>query len=391
MFFPVRFLAKRNQNLLIPVLLVAIFMSATLAWACPPSQETQANHAYRLAGEFIQARNWQQAIPSLESALTICPDHVNSLKWLGKAFLQVKKYEQAKETLETLVEVQGKNAEATDYMDLGKAYAKLKDYRSARQAYMNAQKLEPNDCDVLFNLGVMHGAVKDYVRQVEVYEQVYDTCEKYSDRVLAPLIKACKKAEEKERGFGNNTQADAFNTKYKQYAQLDTGREGYKLISRTIQKGNYAEAVTLCEDFLKANPEHASAWLSLARCQEQLERYADASASYLKYLELKPNDYKTTGSLVELYAKSERCEEGLSLAERASAKFDSKGKSHLAEIYYGWGKSLECAGRYMEAKEKFRFVTTCGNTELTGYARQEMERQNQLEEIRRLKRQNAGY
>jgi tetratricopeptide (TPR) repeat protein len=382
-------LSLKGNPLLLLSLVVVVLMSAA-AMACPEEHNKQADHAYRQAGEFLQARNWVQAIPSLESALNICPEHENSLKWLGKAKIQTKDYAGAQVALEKLIEVRGQGAEAGDYMDLGKTYAKLKDYRKARQAYVNAQKLSPNDCNVLFNLGVMHGAVKDYVRQVDVFEQAYNTCDQYSERILPMLTKACKKAADKERGMGNLADANAYEAKYKEYAENAGGREGYKLISQTMQKGNYAEAVTLCKSFLVNEPEHSSAWLSLARCEEHLGRNADAVTSYKKYLALRPGDYATTGTLLELYAKSERCEEGESAATAAAAKFASGGKEQLAEIYYGWGKILECQSRYMDAKEKFRYVTTCGNAELTGYARQEMERQNQLDEIRQLKRQNAG-
>jgi len=359
--------------------------------ACPPEQHNQANYAYGLATEFLQTRDWEMAIPSLESAIQICSDHELSLKWLGKSYLNTGQYNEAKETMENLIEVRGSKAEASDYMDLGKIYAKLKDFRNARQAMNMAHQIDPNNCVIMFNLGILNGAVNDYTHQVEIFEKAYNQCGENQEMVLSELIKACKNAEEKERSMGNNAQAEIYEDKYVMYAKMDSGQEGYKLIIRTIEQGDFSEAITLSKEFLKNNPDHHPAWLSMARCQTHLGLYSGAISSYESYLELKPEDHEATGKMIEIYAQSELCEEGIVLSQEASNRFIGVGMENLAEIYYGWGKNLECTEQYMEAKEKFRIVTMGNNSELARIARLEMDRQDQLEEIRQLKLQNAGY
>ena len=371
--------------------LTLVTMLSTPIRACPPEQHDQANYAYGIATEFLQTRNWEGAIPSLESALEICPDHELSLKWLGKSYLNTGQYDEARETIEELIEVRGSKAEASDYMDLGKIYAKLKDFRNARQATNTAHRIDPNDCTIMFNLGVLNGAVNDYTSQVEIFEIAYNQCDENQEKILPELIKACRNAEEKERSMGNNAKAEIYEDKYVMYAKMDAGQEGYKLIIRTIEQGNYSEAIKLSEEFLRSNPDHYPTWLSMARCQTHLSLYSDAIFSYESYLELKPEDYQATGKLIEIYAQSELCEEGIPLAEQANARFIGEGMENLAEIYYGWGKNLECVGQYMEAKDKFRIVATGNNSELARIARQEMDRQDQLEEIKQLKLQNDRY
>ena len=61
---------------------------------------------------------------------------------------------------------------------------------------------------------------------------------------------------------------------------MDTGREGYKLITETVKKGQYAEAVALCEDFLQKNGDHFNAWLTRGRCEQQLQQFGNAIESF---------------------------------------------------------------------------------------------------------------
>ena len=69
-------LLKRSLRMKLAQIAVLIGVFSTLlvgtVSACPPEQVKQADHAYQVAAGFIQARNWQEAIPSLQSALAIC-------------------------------------------------------------------------------------------------------------------------------------------------------------------------------------------------------------------------------------------------------------------------------------------------------------------------------
>jgi len=377
------------------LLIILIAATATLTAvetvACPEAQYKEADHAFMVARDFINARNWTEAIPSLESALAICPEHVNSLRYLGKAHYANERYEVAQVTLEKLLEVTGKDAKSSDYMDLGKTYAKLKDYRKARQAYVNASRLDPDNCSILFNMAVMHGAVKDYPRSVETYEQVLDMCPDLRDNAMPRLVKACQKAAERERSFGNVAEARLYEDKRAEYGSQAGGSVGYQLIVDKMNAKDFAGAATQCEAFLANNPESSKrdrVLLNMARCQRQLESYGPAVTAYRKYLDIKPDDGETAGDLINVLISSERCAEAL--AEAAEAHARVQDAEQRVYINYYWGKALECDGRYQEAKEKFRWVVANATGIYKNYARDEMGRQDQHMERERAQRQNAG-
>ncbi len=381
--------SKLHGGLLL-VMTIAAILGASGASACDPAAMQQANHAAQVAYDFYKAKNWDQAIPSLESALSICPDHPQSLKLLGRAYMEVQRYEDSRDIFERLVAAKGEMTDASDHMDLGRVYAQLKDYRKARQEYATAQRLDPENCNILFNLATMHFAVRDYIRSVDAYEATLSSCPDLRERVLAQLAKACKQAEDQARKIGNVAQAGEYAAKYQEYAGSSGGTTGFQLITEKMRAQDWTGAVEVAEAYLEKNPSSKSAWKNLARSARAANMQDKAITAFQRYLELDPDDHKITGTLIELYADAGRCDEGLALARAASARFAPQGKLYTASVYYGWGRALECSGEFAAAKEKFEYVTTCGDRELSNYARQQIERQDQLEARRRIQRQNAG-
>jgi tetratricopeptide (TPR) repeat protein len=358
--------------------------------ACPPEQVKQADHAYMVAAGFIQARNWQEAIPSLQSALAICPDHVNSLRWLGKAYMATKQYDKAVEQFDALVEAQGNAVTANDFMDQGKAHARLKQYKQARISYIKAERLDGDNCNILYNLGVMNYATRNYEDAVETLEKAHDGCPDIQEQVLKQLAKASEKAADRAEKKGDVAGAEEYRAKLSHYASSAGGTVGYKLITDRMKAKDYQGAISAAQDFLAKNPESdkkASVYLNMARSQGAVGQKSASFASYKSYLGLKPADGKIAGEYIEKLAEAERCEEALGQAQAAWGRTDAAGRVYVS---YGWGKALECAGSYVEAKEKFQYVVANGSGEIKSWAGQEVTRQEQLEERRQMRRQNAG-
>jgi len=358
--------------------------------ACPPEQVKQADHAYQVAAGFIQARNWDEAIPSLKSALAICPDHAKSLRWLGKAYMAKKQYDQAIVQFDALIDAQGNAVTANDYMDQGKAHARLKQYKQARISYIKADRLDGENCNILYNLGVMNSATKNYEDAVETLERAYETCPDIQERVLKQLARASEKAADRAEKKGDVAGAATYRDKLSQYASSAGGQVGYKLITDRMKAKDYAGAISAGQDFLAKNPESdkiASVYLNMARSQWEIGKRTDALASYKSYLGLKPADGKIAGEYIEKLAEAERCEEALNQAQAAWSSTDAAGKVYVS---YGWGKALECAGSFVEAKEKFQYCVANGSGEIKSWAGQEVTRQEQLEERRQMRSQNSG-
>ncbi|MBC8423153.1 tetratricopeptide repeat protein [bacterium] len=381
-----------------PLLILLVAVAAVVAGytahavGCPESQNTEASHAFRVAGEFIQKKNWPEAIPSLESALAICPEHENSLRYLGKAYYATERFAEAQAAQEKLVEIVGQDAKPSDYMDLGKTYAKLGENRKARQAYVNASRIEPDNCVILFNLALMHSAVNDYARSVEVYERVVDNCPDLREKAMPYLVKACQEAEQRERSVGNVAEAQLYEAKRSEYGGQAGGSVGYQLIVEKMKAEDWTGTVAQCKAFLANNPESSrrdNVLLNMARSYREVGQTGNAIQTFRDYIAIKSGDGKAAGELIELLAANERCDEALDAAEAAGTRIiDAVQKVYLN---YAWGKALECAGRYQEAKEKFRWVVANASGDYKRWAQVEIERQDQYLERVRMQRENAGY
>ncbi len=381
----------RKQLVLSAVLLgVLSTLGVGFALACPPEQDSQAEQAYMVAVGFIQNRNWQEAIPSLQSALAICPDHTNSLRWLGKAYMATDQYDQALEQYEALIASLGNDITANDYMEQGMAYAKLKQYKEARISYIKAERLDGANCNILYNLGAMNLATRNYEDAVATLEKAYESCPDIREHVLKQLAKASEMAAERAEKKGDVEAAANFRAKLGQYASSAGGAVGYKLITDRMNSKDYRGAIDAAQDYLAKNPDddrNDSVYLNLARSQNAIGQATASFASYKSYLGLKPADGKVAGELIEKLAAAERCDEALAESQAAWNRTDANGKVYVA---YGWGKALECAGSYVDAKEKFQYCVTNGSGDIKGWAGQEITRQEQLEERRQMQRQNAG-
>jgi tetratricopeptide (TPR) repeat protein len=350
----------------------------------------EADLAYASAHDFLLANSWDQAVPRLQSILEVCPSHVLSLRGLGKAYKEMGRFEDALDVYERAIQVLGADVEANDYASLGGVYAKLKKYPEARNMYMRAKALSPDDCGILFNLGMLHMGVQAYRDAVETLEHAHQKCPQFKDNVLPQLANACEKAAAKEEKIGNVAQAAAFRQKYSRYAGVAGGSTLYDQITKQMREGKLSEAAASLKKLLAESPDHAPGWLSLARCHDGLGQKAEAINAYQEYLKLKPDDETGTGELIIAYTEAGRCQEGINLAQQAKTRFQPKGKQYLASIHYGWGKALECAGRYSEAKDQFYACIDCGDPKYSRPSRAELTRMDQLMERAAAEKKKAG-
>ena len=361
-----------------------------LVSACPPEQERQADQAYMVATSFISSSNWQEAIPSLKSALAICPEHTNSLRWLGKAYMATDQYDLALEQFDILVESLGNDVTANDFMEQGMAHAKLKQYKEARISYVKAERLDGENCNILYNLGVMNYATRNYEDAITTLEKAYEGCPEIQDSVLKQLAKASEKAAERAEKKGDVEGAATFRAKLSDYASSAGGRVGYKLITDRMNAKDYPGAISAAQDFLEKNPDsdkNDSVYLNLARSQGAIGQTSASFVSYKNYLGLKPADGKIAGEYIEKLSAAERCDDALAEAQAAWGRTDDAGKVFVS---YGWGKALECAGDYKDAIEKFQYCINHGSGDIKTWAGQEITRQEQLDQRRQMQRQNAG-
>ncbi len=366
--------------LLLALALVALMAGgAVTVWAeCQPGQMQEANLAYASAVEFLNAQQWDQAIARLKSIIQVCPEHVQANRGLGQAYYGKGDYQEAITYYQKVVDLRGDEVEAGDFGNLGKTYAKLKKYREARAEYMKAELLAPDDCGVLFNLGVLHGAVGYNTKSVEVFEHSLDVCPQLEKKILPQLAKAAKKAEDQQRKNGNIEEAKHYHELAVKYGAQAGGSTTYQMAIQRFNSKDYAGAVTLLNQMLAQNPKHTGALLTLARAQDQLGHKDESIAAYKQYVELKPSDMANLAAMLRVMVDAGQCSEAKTLAAATVQKYASRGRQELAPVYYYWGSAYECTGDYQTAKAKFQECAAAGHPKFAKSARTMVQRMDDL-------------
>ncbi len=375
---PTRNVKLMRHALVVAAVLTGILTAAMALAECQPGQMQEANLAYQSAQEFLVNRQWDKAIARMQSIIQICPEHVEATRGIGTAMVGKSNFSGAVPYFQQVIVLRGDKAEAGDFANLGRAYAKQKMYGEARAEYMKAQELAPDDCGVLYNLGAMHNAAKFYSQSVDVLEHALEACPQISEPVLKLLTSSAEKAAAQQKANGNNDRAAHYAEMAQRYGGQAGGSTTYDMVKVKMKAKDYQGAVNLLNQLLEKDPAHTGGLLTLARAQDQLKNRSASIDAYHKYLALKPNDEKAMGAMLQVMVENNQCSQAKSEAAAAAGQFESKGRESLAPIWYSWGLALECTGEFDLAKERFQQCASSGNARYEAYGARQVERMEGL-------------
>ncbi len=354
--------------------LLALVTPAAVVAECSPGQQSEANLQFASAQKLLDAKQWSQAIPQLLSIKDFCSEFFPAWRGLGIAYMNTEQLDLAAQAFQKVVALRSAthDVEAGDFAYLARIYTMQKKYDFARAEYVKAQNLEPDNCGVLVNLGILEKAAKQSTRAVTTLERAYNNCEQYRPKIIKQLAEACEQAAAQQRQIGNNEAADLYARKAQQYAVDAGGSTTYDLVRKAMSSGDYAKAVTLCNDILAKDPMHGPALLTKARALDAQDQKAASAEAYQAYLAVSPDDVQATSAMIIVMAEAEQCDVARAEAAKAAKKFESLGKQEMAKVNFAWGKALFCAKDYAQAKVKFQDAANGGDPHWTGPAQEGM-------------------
>lgn len=372
------------------VILLSVTGAGTAGAECQPGQMQEANLAYQSAAEFLATRKWDQAIARLQSIISVCPEHVEATRGIGLAMLGKKDFEGSIPYFQKVIALRGDAVEAGDFANLAKPYAKLKKYKEARAEFMKARRLAPDDCGVLFNLGVMHYAAGFHPQSVEVLEHGLEVCPQIREQLLTQLSRSAEKAAAQQKRNGNMEKAAYYEALMNKYGGQAGGSTTYDMVKQKMSAKDYQGAVSLLNQMLAQDANQKGALLTLARAQDALKNRSESISAYEKYLALQPDDAKATASMIQVMVEAKMCSQAKSRAARAAADLAAQGRSNLAPVMYSWGLALECLGEYDAAKSKFQSCAASGNDRYASYGARQVERMDGLKAVAEAEKKKAA-
>lgn len=368
---------QKSLTATLVVLILALTAGAALA-ECAPGQMQEASRQYMSAAQFLNAKQWDQAIVRLQSIVNVCPEHIETNRGLGTGFAGKGDWAQAVTWYQRVIELRGDSVEAGDFANLAKAYAKQQMYKEARGEYMKAEILAPEDCGVLYNLGAMHFAAGHYTQSVDVLEASLEACPQIREHSLKQLAKSATAAAKQQRQAGNNTKASFYNDLASEYGGAAGGSTSYDMVKQKMTARDYDGAIALLDQILVKNPEHTNALLTLARAQDAAGRKTESIAAYRQYLALKPDNTEEIGTMLQVMVEAGQATAARDEAAVSYSTHQGLGRLGLAPIVFSWALALEQTGEFDTAKGKFAEVVASGHAKYAAPARTYMERMDGL-------------
>lgn len=328
---------------------------------CTPAQMEEARLQFSNAQPLIDSQQWTEVIAQMNSVVGFCPEFFPAWRGLGRAYQQTAQLELAAKAYEKVIEVRAEEAEAFDFANLAQILTRQKKYREARAEYLKAKIRDPQNCAVLVNLSILHTASGYPMQAVETLEDALIFCPQNTSQIMPHLAEAANKAADQQRQIGNVERADYFARKAAEYGGSAGGATAYQQIQASMQRQDFAGAIELCQRLVAGEPDHANAWLTLARAADALGRKTQSAEAYEKYLELRPDNVDETASMIIVLAEAEQCESAVDAARSAIRRFTGLGSRALGKIHFAYGKALFCASDYAGARAQFQRAVQSGD------------------------------
>jgi tetratricopeptide (TPR) repeat protein len=313
---------------------------------CSPSASAAARQSYDTAYAFVQQGKWNTAIKHLLAAQESCPEHWESKELLAQAYMRTKRFEEAAVEYEALIagKYNGRVADAEVRVLRGYGFALLKTNQAtqAEEVYLVYHEKEPMEEEPLQRLVYVYEATERYADAIEYEKLLYE--------MNPDQHEYAKKIADLYKKGGDNAAAAEW---YSMAAAAGVATSGSFSIGREkMQSQNYAEAVTLFEDYLVGQPESVPAWQNLGYCYTKLGQRGDAIAAYQKALAIDPSKHSIQSSLGFLYLDEGRVDDAEALAIDAVTNWPEDDKKK-PDMYYLMGRVLERQGEYRSAIDMF--------------------------------------
>ena len=170
---------------------------------------------------------------------------------------------------------------AKDFIDKGNIYYDDGKFREAISQYKRALNIEPDDIDVLINIGLGYRHLEEYDKAIEYYDKVLD-------------IEPENKVAINNKGYSYEClkETDKAIELYKKSLKIDPAYDIplVNLSNIYFNEKQYEKVIEIFDRALELDPLNSANWVDLGRAYRYLEKYDDAINSYLKALELDKHD-----------------------------------------------------------------------------------------------------
>ncbi len=255
--------------------------------------------------------DYEAAADCFVRVLARSPEDLRIPYLLGDSLMKQGKIKEAVAVLERNVRAQ--KASVAVLVCLGQAYLQLKEYDRAKQVFEVAIGADPSQKQAYYGLATAHsrlGETEEYEHCMEKFKTLAtNVLRDHGQRIRAfdDLVEARKMLTSVYTASGivyaEQTLPDKAEEMWRRAAVLDP--QGVECREKLLQlydgSKRTEEAVRVCEELCRIEPENADHWLDLALLNSQLARWDAAIEAIEKAIELAPENtnYRKTYDLIQ--------------------------------------------------------------------------------------------
>lgn len=280
---------------------------------------SDAKSQYDAAFEAHSKGDLTTAITYYKKTIALNPKMFDAYANLGAALLSKKQYNEAEDVLNKASAINPSNDKVQSLLSQIKDVQKSSKYQDALTlhqqgkikeailAYEEAYKSDPNNAELLTNLGAAYQSNKNYDMAIDKYKKavVIDPNSAIPYYYMANAQAAKGDTKEAIINYKKALSIEPNNTQYKEALQSVEAGQAEDLLANALKDYNskqYSKAKITIEQALKVDPNNASAYYYMGLIMEGLNNSNLAIANYKKSIQLDPkmdNAYYALGIVLD--------------------------------------------------------------------------------------------
>lgn len=225
----------------------------------------------------MQKISFKKAIGYFEKSLEINPKNAQTYLLTAKCFNHLQDFEQAERYAKGAIQLEQELLDA--WMFMGKIYWEQAQLNKAIQCYMIANKLDPKNYEIAYNIAQIYGDQGDYAKALELYDITLQMAPNLIDAgvMKAKVHQSIGEFEEAEQTLMKVLEIDSESL---------LANSVLSLLYRAM--GRYDEAIALNLKLIKQHPNNGNVRINYGLCLIETGHYDEAEKQYKKALKYAP-------------------------------------------------------------------------------------------------------
>ena len=264
-----------------------------------------------LAEIYIVEKNYEESIKLLNTVLTQYGDVIVAEERLAAIYKETGDIDKALETFNSIVEKLEGKTKALILKQIGLLYVDKKDFKNARDAFLKAIEINPDDYQALYFIGFSNEILRDYKNAEVYYKKVLAIRDDFSFAKKRLAIT-----------YINLDQFDKSSEILDNFTKDDIDVEYYLIKSLLYKEQNEMDkALTILNEAKMYYPDSLELLFELASLYEEMKEYDKCEVIINKALSLEPENPIFLNFLGYLYAElNKKLEEAYKLINKALLK-----------------------------------------------------------------------